>query len=142
MRNRFFCFSSILEGFEPDELLRCSNPFFGLFYKVRLLFFKKTATNQYDQCGKDGFCGGKAQIQQVEPTTAATMYSDGRKSFVYKPTQPSYSPSCPKGIAFADYKPTPPPSTPDLATELAKYLKFQGTIRNMEEQLAILSIKS
>ena len=123
-----------------DELLRCSNPFFGLFYKVRLLFFKKTATNQYDQCGKDGFCG-KAQIQQVEPT-AATMDSDGRKSFVYKPTQPSYSPSCPKGIAFADYKPTPPPSTPDLATELAKYLKFQGTIRNMEEQLAILSIKS
>ena len=41
IRNRFFCFSSILGGFEPTSFLDVRIPFLGCFTRFDSLFFKK-----------------------------------------------------------------------------------------------------
>ena len=41
-------------------------------------------------------------------TTWSAGYNGNGKGYVYNPTSPAYSPTCPDGIALADYKPTRP----------------------------------
>jgi hypothetical protein len=43
-----------------------------------------------------------------EDTAWSAGYNGNGRGYVYNPTSPAYSPSCPEGVALADYKPTRP----------------------------------
>tara|TARA_Y100000389_G_scaffold164459_1_gene168154 strand:- start:1932 stop:2504 length:573 start_codon:yes stop_codon:yes gene_type:complete len=43
-----------------------------------------------------------------EDTAWSAGYNGNGRGYAYNPTSPAYSPSCPDGVAFADYKPMRP----------------------------------
>ena len=82
----------------------------------------------------DSFCG---KDEQHEHTSPEHMEKNAQSSaFAYHVTQPSYSPTCPASVAFVDFKPSVPPTRPELASALAAFLKT----RDVERQLACLSL--